>query len=294
MKYRPHFVFILGMHRSGTSCLAGSLERCGLYLGMASRRALRDPQCNFLYEHEGACLIHDQILSFNGGSWRQPPSRTVVSPEQKQALKKLAVQLAKHTPCGLKDPRLLSLLDTWTEIVASYTLVGTFRHPAAVAKSLARRHPMPENEAHHLWLELNTTLIRWHRAHPFPIIEFDLSDAQAYCKTVAVLALTLGLSPDMEQLHQFVRPRLDHHASTKEPVPPLCQEAYSYLQQHRYRPAISDDELEAQILAAQRDYTGWRWSPDRLRQTLRPIKRFLTPALIEGGRRWLRRLDTMR
>ena len=27
------FVFVLGMHRSGTSCLAGCLEHCGLHLG---------------------------------------------------------------------------------------------------------------------------------------------------------------------------------------------------------------------------------------------------------------------
>ncbi|WP_173204579.1 hypothetical protein [Sphingopyxis sp. BSNA05] len=33
---RP-FVLILGMHRSGTSCLAGALERCGLHLGDVRR-----------------------------------------------------------------------------------------------------------------------------------------------------------------------------------------------------------------------------------------------------------------
>jgi hypothetical protein len=38
------FVFILGMHRSGTSCLAGSLERCGLFLGDVSRSNVSNPR----------------------------------------------------------------------------------------------------------------------------------------------------------------------------------------------------------------------------------------------------------
>ncbi len=33
----PPFVLNLGMHRCGTSCLAGCLERCGLHLGDVRR-----------------------------------------------------------------------------------------------------------------------------------------------------------------------------------------------------------------------------------------------------------------
>jgi hypothetical protein len=149
----------------------------------------------------------------------------VVSLQQKQALKGIAAQLARHVPCGLKDPRLLLLLDTWIEIVDSYALVGTFRHPVAVARSLARRNGMPEKEAYNLWVRYNAKLVQWHRAYRFPIIRFDLSDLETYCRTVAALAITLGLNPDMTRLREFVDSEQEHYSSIEEPVPAMCQKS---------------------------------------------------------------------
>lgn len=226
------FVFILGMHRSGTSCLAGSLECCGLFLGEANRRkGLHNAQGTL--EIRQAVQIHNQILRANGGSWHKPPARAKAKWHQKWALQKIAKRLSKQVPCGLKDPRLLLLLDIWTEFVDSYSLIGTFRHPAAVARSLAQRHHIQEEKTYSLWLTYNTKLVQWHKRYHFPIIEFDLTDAELYCQTVASAASALGLLPNMDRLHQFAEPRLDHCSSPKEPVPAICQETYVYLQQHR-------------------------------------------------------------
>jgi hypothetical protein len=216
----------------------------------------------------------------------------VVSPQQKQAIREIANRLAEHVPCGLKDPRLLLLLDAWLDVVGSCALVGTFRHPAAVVRSLVARNPrMSEGRAYDLWLRYNSELVRWHKAYRFPIVEFDLADARTYCRTVAVVAMTLGLCPDMTRLCGFVSPNMDRNRSPKEPVPAACQGTYAYLWQHRYRPVISDDDFEAQLLAAQQRYSGWQWSPDKLRRALSHVKRFLPPVLVSLGQRWLRRLD---
>lgn len=233
------FVFILGMHRSGTSCLAGCLERCGLYLGDVRRTGRFNAKG--YYELRSVERLHDQILGLNRAAWHRPPQRVQVHPYHRQALEEIADQLSRHRPCGLKDPRLLLLLDTWLDLVAPpFMLVGTFRHPLAVARSLARRNGIPEEVGLELWLHYNATLIRRHQAKPFPIVEFDLSDIKAYCCTVAALAVELGLSPKLSQLRRFVSRELDHHPSADVAVPPACREAYAYLQDHRLRPGDSD------------------------------------------------------
>jgi hypothetical protein len=94
---------------------------------------------------------------------------------------------------------------------------------------------MPEEEAYELWLTYNTALIRWHKLHPFPIVEFDLSDTEAYCRTVAAVAVALGLEPDMARLREFVSPGLDHAPSTDQQMPASCRETYAYLLNHRVR-----------------------------------------------------------
>lgn len=288
---QPKFVFILGMHRSGTSCLAGALERCGLFLGPVSQRAVRDPE-GFLYEHEEAVWVHSRILAANGGTWYRPPARIVTDEKGKRKIKRIAVQLSRHVPCGLKDPRLLLLLDTWTEMVDSWALVGTFRHPASVVRSLLRRTAgLVKEMAWEMYSVYNEQLVRWHRASPFPIIEFDLGDPEAYCRAVAGAAMELGLSPDMASLREFVRPRLMGRENQDEQLPDGCRQIYAYLKEHRYRPPEADDEFQERLAMAERGYTGWRWSPDKVRQTLHPIARFVPHPMLSLGRRWFRRLD---
>ena len=229
------FVFILGMHRSGTSCLAGCLERCGLTLG-AVRRSGRFNAKGY-YELRAVARLHEQILGLNGGAWHDPPKRVVVHPYHQQALKEIADQLSVHRPSGLKDPRLVLLLDSWLELVAPpIRLVGTFRHPLAVAQSLARRNGIAEEEAIDLWLLYNRALIRRHRAAPFPLVAFDLANVDSYCRTVAALALKFGLSPKLSHLRHFVSQALEHHPAAGLSLPPACRETYAYLQEHCWQP----------------------------------------------------------
>jgi hypothetical protein len=242
------FVFILGMHRSGTSCLAGSLERCGLFLGRVKRTSLNNPRGN--HELSVARRAHGRILRANGGSWRRPPPHVTVNSRQKQFLQTIAAAFSGHEPCGIKDPRFLLLLEHWLDVVDPFTLVGTFRHPIAVARSLNRRgqDPFPEEEAYQLWLRYNAELIRWHEVYHFPLIEFDLSDAEAYVRTVATMAIEMGLHPAMERLRTFVSSPLDHHQALEYPVPEACQEAYAYLRQHRYQPDVSDSAFAPRLV----------------------------------------------
>lgn len=216
------------MHRSGTSCLAGSLERCGLHLGPVSRANRANARGN--HELRAVQLIHNEILSSSGGSWHQPPASINIQPEHTAALKAQAHKLLKHAPCGLKDPRLLLLLDAWEGVVQPQIWIGTFRHPLAVAGSLERRNQMPAETALALWQHYNAELVRRHRANPFPLVEFNLADLDTYLESVSSLAAHLGLTPDLPALKDFIAAELDHEGISEIPAPEQCQELYAYLQ----------------------------------------------------------------
>lgn len=189
------------------------------------------------YELKAVERLHEQILGLNGGAWHHPPKQVSVHPYHQQALKEIALKVSAYRPAGVKEPRLLLLLDSWLELVAPpIRLVGTFRHPLAVAQSLARRNGIAEKKGINLWLHYNRALIRRHRAAPFPLVAFDLADVESYCRSVAALALELGLSPKLSHLRHFVSQALDHHPAAGHTLPPTCRETYAYLQDHCLRP----------------------------------------------------------
>jgi hypothetical protein len=186
-------VLILGMHRSGTSMLAGTLRQAGLDLG----RVYDTPFAlnpTGLQEPEALIHMHENLLEANGGAWHDPPER-VVWGKLHRAVRDLFIESRAGRPLwGFKDPRTLLTLSFWldgldTEEVA---YIGTFRHPLAVALSLAARNP--RNQIAHsiaLWCHYNTQMLKAHARRPFPMLDFDL-DADAYRTAFSIALEQLG------------------------------------------------------------------------------------------------------
>ena len=70
---RPDRVIaVLGMHRSGTSALVGSLQQRGLFLGRHSTRNTYNLRGN--RENPDVVQLNEDILEHSGGSWHAPPA----------------------------------------------------------------------------------------------------------------------------------------------------------------------------------------------------------------------------
>ncbi len=229
------FLAVLGMHRSGTSCLAGCLARCGLHLGDVSLHNPHNRRGN--HERDAVTQLHERILASNGGAWDRPPVEIELSGDDRALMRSVVEELLSHPPAGFKDPRSLLVADAWKEIVPSSAWIGTFRHPAAVARSLHARDAMPEEPAYELWCRYNRELVRLHRREAFPLVEFELSDVDRYVETVAAAAIALGLSPDLVAIREFVSQELDHDVGSTRAVPETCREIYDYLVAHRFQPS---------------------------------------------------------
>ena len=186
-------IIILGMHRSGTSCLTGSLEQAGLYLGNVNRKAPYNLKGN--NENRAIMDLNDSVLSENGASWDNPPDTVARWPGE---LKQLRDQLLSAYPegqiIGFKDPRTLFTLEGWLEALPGARLVGTFRHPLAVARSLEARNNFTLERSLGLWYAYNSRLLKLKENNDFPLICFDWP-ADKYSAALHSICNRLNLEP---------------------------------------------------------------------------------------------------
>lgn len=237
-------VFVLGMHRSGTSNLTGSLEAAGLSLGETVQWAEGNRKGN--REYPIAMEINTDVLAAHGGNWKTPPVardlgeapvETEEWPEgalpwpraQRNARDIFLTGCPETHAWGLKDPRLLLTLEGWQAVLPQMRLVGTFRHPEAVAQSLLTRNKMPLEEGRALWLRYNQRLLALHQTAPFPLIDFD-QPAEAYVAALTRVCQALDL-PDPDAAAVFFDPALKTSvAATAEIADPEVAAVYAALQ----------------------------------------------------------------
>jgi GT2 family glycosyltransferase len=143
-------LMVLGMHRSGTSVLAGSCKLLGADLGGRMMAAGQDNVMGF-WEHDEIVRLHAELLERLGFAWddvRALPDKwwtyQAIQP-QRQALKALLQRdFGQAGLACVKDPRLCRLLPLWQELLQElsweplYMLAG--RDPAEIVASLQARN----------------------------------------------------------------------------------------------------------------------------------------------------------
>lgn len=220
-------VCVLGMHRSGTSCLAGLLEETGLYLGSVSQWNTHNTKGN--REHPTIVELNDSVLASNGSSWDKP-NVCERWDQQQQANRDLLISAfsAESKQWGFKDPRSLFTLNFWQEALEP-RFIGTFRHPAKVAASLLHRNRFPPSQSFQLWELYNQRLLTLHAQHSFPLINFDAPKTEylsAIQRKAANIVNTAHLVGD------FFEPSLRNQSEVKvseREVPHSSLELYNQL-----------------------------------------------------------------
>lgn len=206
-------IVILGMHRSGTSCLAGILEGAGVYLGNVmtkNRNNLKGTR-----ENPKIMKLHDALFEYNGGSWDKPPQEVIWPCDLEKYRKFLFChEYGDSELCGFKDPRTLFTLDGWLNTLPSVTLVATFRHPVSVTNSLVKRDKFTFDKCFNLWKLYNERLLYYHNIFNFPVISFDLSEKE-YKMKMCLLLSYLNLSPISKAL-DFYDNSLKHYANSSD------------------------------------------------------------------------------
>lgn len=217
-------ICIVGMHRSGTSCLAGSLEEAGLYLGDVITSAPHNAKGN--RENKQIMNLHEAVLLHSGGSWDKLPERLTWSDEHRAQRDEIVRSYADAPIWGFKDPRTLILLDFWREVLVDIEFVGTFRHPWLVTESLQRRNGGSADQWFELWATYGERLLALNEIQAFPIVRFDLGEA-AYLRSLSIVVQRLGLAPPAQP--GFFDPTLRHHGEVSRELPERVGRIYDAL-----------------------------------------------------------------
>ena len=141
-------VFILGMHRSGTTMVAEAMNAAGVYAG-----AICDHNREPLY----AIDLNERMLAKAEGSWWQPPvqSSLFAALEHFEPALDVAALYGAHIksangkvwrqrmqyngPWLVKDPRLCLTLPWWLKRFPKAKVIWVLRNEESVAQSLLRR-----------------------------------------------------------------------------------------------------------------------------------------------------------
>ncbi|MGI9608344.1 MAG: sulfotransferase [Acidimicrobiales bacterium] len=134
-------LIIAGFHRSGTSAVAQTLNRAGLFLGhdlLGSEPS--NPHGHF--EDNEVIEIHQALLDVNGVDWKATePLDPFVPDAQWQAIGDLVRRRnALGEPWGFKDPRVCLFLPLWRHALPDARVLVVFRNPAETIRSLHMRH----------------------------------------------------------------------------------------------------------------------------------------------------------
>jgi len=208
-------ICVLGMHRSGTSCLAGIMQHFGVELGTVYTENQHNKKGN--RENDRIVNLNESLLLAQKASWHQPAVvqqwTSAQALERDAIIQELSMRGTEHW--GFKDTRTLFTLPFWLEGLDAPKFIGTFRHPQRVAQSLLARDNCPLEIGLEIWRQYNAELFKHAQALGFPITDFDQPD-DIYLQDVTTKLVALGLDAERaNQAREFFEPALRNQTRSK-------------------------------------------------------------------------------
>jgi hypothetical protein len=223
----PHrLLLVLGMHRSGTSALAGLLGQAGFALPTSTDPGDGNNHTGY-WEPRAIRTVHNRLLDGCQSSWHDPllpvltwqPQRLDDTLDQlEQALAEDFAGMPADGVAVVKDPRQCRLMPLWWELLqrraAEVHVLLVVRRPEAVAASLGRRDQLPQDRALLLWLSHTLEAELHSRALPRLVLSYEalLREPAAMVRACQQLAGLPEQELSPELLDHWIRPQLNHAA----------------------------------------------------------------------------------
>jgi len=231
------WVLVIGMHRSGTSAMAGALHGLGLELPVDLMIGGGDnPAHN---ESNALSRVNDALLGILGGTWDDPPAvevgwetRADMAATMETVSGAVANAFPFSAPAVWKDPRTSLLLPYWRRVLSPIAgVVLIWRSPIAAARSLRTRDRIVIDQGLALWRHYNEAALENVFGCSHLIIEYDdmVNDRTASSALVGswlsevVPGFTLR-ADGVAQARAAVSPFLRHHRGDPGAPPAACRE----------------------------------------------------------------------
>jgi len=173
---------VIGMHRSGTSAMAGALCAAGAWVGEPDQLMPGDEfNRHGYFERQDTAELLDEVLGRLGGTWKCPPlaalTRLRLEPFR-PLLTKIMSDVSESAPAGrvplVKDPRLTLFASELPSVLGgTQGIVVCVRHPLVVARSLRARDGIPLTTGLAIWEAYNVVLSQGLSGRPVRVRLFD-------------------------------------------------------------------------------------------------------------------------
>ncbi len=260
---------VLGMHRSGTSALAGTLAKIGCALPATLMGAQAENPRGY-FESIALCRLNDDLLAAAGSSWSDWRAldqgwlrSEAMGAFGARAADALDQEFGAAPLIVLKDPRICRLAPFWDVALRRAgrrpLFVCTHRPPGEVAASLAKRDGMSATRARLLWLRhvLDAEAATRGQTRIFVSYEGILSGWRAALKRIAdAFALKWPRAPDDAgaEIGAFLSSDLRHfddaHAPFDDREWPWLREAVEILDRWSRRGEDAEDHARLDALSS--------------------------------------------
>ena len=222
-------LLVLGMHRSGTSAITGSLGYSGAWVGEEAELTIpnvENPQG--FWERRDVRELCDRLLLAAGADWWKIadfdptaiPRATLA--EQRRKFKRIVSALNEYATWTVKEPRLCLLLPVLRDYLRNPVCIHVYRNPLEVARSLQARDGFGISAGLALWEAYNLHALNASRDLPRilvshrSLISHPAETLNALVEKLEELDLDHPIRPDTELIERFIDPGLYHQKATDE------------------------------------------------------------------------------
>ena len=222
-------ILVLGMHRSGTSALTGTLNMLDVYLGSELMKANIANEKGY-FENNILYRINEKLLSQINSSWddlfydEEKLEHLKEVEELKQAI---TSEFRYANIFAIKDPRLAFLFPVYKKVLEELDIdikiILPYRNPIEVANSLNKRDSMSLEKGMLLWAYHFLLAEKFSREYDRVFIGFDelISDTS---KVIDKISSKLSIdfnekyTQNKEQIDDFLEPSLKHNNISMENI----------------------------------------------------------------------------
>ena len=222
-------LFVLGMHRSGTSAITGALRHCDVWVGEETELTDANVENPLgFWERRDMRDLCDQMLHSAGADWWKIANfdpkaipRAALA-EQRRNFEKIVSKLDKYQAWVIKEPRLCLLLPVLRHYVDSPVCIHIYRNPLDVARSLQTRNGFSISAGLALWEVYNLHALRASEGLPRislsyeALMQYPVETLNALVKELDGLGGGHPIKPDSGLIERFIDLDLYHQRATDE------------------------------------------------------------------------------
>ncbi len=171
-------IFVLGMHRSGTSAVARVLNLMGCYFGAEHEGTqANEENPKGFWERQDVRRLNDVMLRSVGCDWDRVSGFDAEAMLHEQAVYRRAMadivlDMDGHRPWFIKEPRLCLLFPLWRSLLETPVCIHVHRGPMEVARSLNARHGLPIEAGLALWEVYNIRALAASKELPRRVVSY--------------------------------------------------------------------------------------------------------------------------